>query len=74
MKKNIHPKCAKVNIKCNCGNVFELFLALDVNHLNIEVCNECHPFYTGQQKIIDVSGRVDSFYKKFGKLKNDEKI
>lgn len=70
MKKNIHATCNKVTFKCVCGNIFDLFLALNANQINIEVCNECHPFYTGQQKIIDVSGRVDNFYKKFGKLKN----
>lgn len=70
MKKNSHPVCNKINFKCNCGNSFDLILALEAKCLNIEVCNECHPFYTGQQKIIDVSGRVDNFYRKFGKLKN----
>lgn len=69
MKKNVHPKCNSIKFKCACGNVFDLVLAMETTTLNIEVCNECHPFYTGQQKIIDVSGRVDNFYKKFGKLK-----
>ncbi len=66
MKKKIHPNCFNVNILCNCGNNFSLLLTLDVKRLNIDVCDKCHPFYTGKQKIIDVSGRVDSFYKKFG--------
>ena len=69
MKKGIHPACFNISISCNCGNNFELLLSIKVDKLNIEVCNKCHPFYTGKQKIIDVAGRVDNFYKKFGKLK-----
>ena len=69
MKKNIHPKKFNVNITCTCGNKFDLMLSIDLKNMNIEVCNECHPFYTGKQKIIDASGRVDGFYKKFSKLK-----
>lgn len=69
MKKNIHPKKFNINIICTCGNKFDLLLSVSLDKLNIEVCNECHPFYTGKQKIIDVSGRVDGFYKKFNKLK-----
>lgn len=68
MKKNIHPKVFNVSVKCSCGNKFDLFLSLDVSQLNLDVCNKCHPFYTGKQKIIDVAGRVDNFYRKFGKL------
>lgn len=58
-----------VNVHCSCGNNFELILALEATKLNIEVCNLCHPFYTGKQKIVDVSGRVDNFNKRFSKLK-----
>ena len=72
MKKKIHPKKYNANISCNCGNKFILSLSLNVQSLNIEVCDKCHPFYTGKQKIIDVAGRVDKFYKKFSKLKNLE--
>lgn len=70
MKKNLHPKKFDININCNCGNQFVLKSSLDKKFLNIEVCNKCHPFYTGKQKIIDVAGRVDKFYKKFNKIKN----
>lgn len=72
MKKKIHPILNKVVINCSCGNSFELLLAVEFNKLNIEVCNKCHPFYTGKQKIIDVSGRVDNFNKRFGKLRKDD--
>ncbi len=67
ISKNVNLK--SINIFCSCGNAFELNLVLDVNKLNIEVCNKCHPFYTGKQKIVDVAGRVDNFNKKFSKLK-----
>jgi len=70
MKINTHPKRTNVNVRCSCGNIFNLDLAVEFKSLVIEVCNKCHPFYTGQQKIIDVSGRVESFNKKFNKLKN----
>lgn len=69
MKKQIHAKTYIVTVNCNCGNTFNLKLSVDIKNLNIEVCNNCHPFYTGKQKIIDVAGRVDKFYKKFNKLK-----
>jgi len=68
MKKEIHPECFNIDVICSCGNKFKLFLSLNLDKLNIEVCNKCHPFYTGKQKIIDVAGRVDRFYKKFSKL------
>jgi large subunit ribosomal protein L31 len=68
MKKNYHPNKKKVRINCNCGNDFNLLLSINNDILNVEVCNKCHPFYTGKHKIIDTSGRVDSFYKKFGKI------
>ncbi|HIH2763702.1 MAG TPA: 50S ribosomal protein L31 [Candidatus Azoamicus sp.] len=66
-KKNVNLK--SVNIFCSCGNAFELNLVLDLDKFNIEVCNKCHPFYTGKQKIVDVAGRVDNFNKKFSRLK-----
>lgn len=65
MKKNIHPKNYVVNISCNCGNNFTIESTSNLKNMNIEVCSNCHPFYTGKQKIIDVAGRVDKFNKKF---------
>lgn len=69
MKNNIHPEKKKVEVSCNCGNKFFLNLTINVDKLNIEVCDMCHPFYTGKQKIIDVSGRVEKFNKRFNKIK-----
>lgn len=67
MKSNVHPKYFSVNVFCSCGNSFLINSTLEKSTLNIEVCNKCHPFYTGKQKIVDVAGRVDNYYKKFGK-------
>lgn len=68
MKAEIHPDYNSITVKCSCGNTFETnsTLKTDNGQLNIEVCNACHPFFTGQQKIVDTAGRVDSFKKRFG--------
>ena len=65
MQAGIHPEYRDINVKCSCGHKFTTGSALG-SDLNIEVCNECHPFYTGKQKIVDTAGRVDKFAKKFG--------
>ena len=66
MKKEIHPTYNKITATCSCGNVMELNSTLK-NDINVEICSSCHPFYTGQQKIVDTGGRVQRFEKKFGK-------
>ncbi|PCJ25911.1 MAG: 50S ribosomal protein L31 [SAR86 cluster bacterium] len=65
MRPNIHPKYIAIKATCSCGNVIETKSTLDKDIL-IEVCSECHPFYTGKQKILDTGGRVDRFKKRFG--------
>ncbi|MCA0988976.1 50S ribosomal protein L31 [Guptibacillus algicola] len=64
MKQAIHPGYEKVTVKCACGNEFETG-STKHDGVNIEVCSECHPFYTGRQKFTDVGGRVDKFRKKY---------
>jgi large subunit ribosomal protein L31 len=64
MKTGIHPNFNKVMVKCACGNEFETGSVL--NEIKVEVCSECHPFYTGRQKFADAGGRVDKFNKKYG--------
>jgi large subunit ribosomal protein L31 len=64
MKEKIHPKYEKATITCTCGNVIET--RSTQKDLKIEICSNCHPFYTGQQKIVDAEGRVDKFKKKYG--------
>lgn len=68
MKADIHPPYHMIKVKCSCGHEFETGSSLPEDTLNIEVCSNCHPFYTGKQKIIDTAGRVDSFNRKFGNL------
>ena len=66
MKKDIHPKYQKIKATCSCGNVMEVNSTLTTD-ISVEICSKCHPFYTGQQKIVDTGGRVQRFEKKFGK-------
>ena len=64
MKKGIHPDYKKTVIKCVCGNEIETG-SIDDN-ITVEICSACHPFYTGQQKILDSEGRVERFKKRYG--------
>ena len=64
MKKGIHPDYKKTVIKCVCGN--EIETASVAENITVEICNNCHPFYTGQQKILDSEGRVERFKKRYG--------
>ena len=65
MKADIHPEYKVIKVVCTCGNTFET--RSTVGHdLNIEVCSNCHPLYTGKKKIVDSGGRVDKFRKKYG--------
>lgn len=65
MKADIHPNYHDIKVSCSCGNTFETRSTYDNDVLSIEVCSACHPFYTGQQKIMDTAGRVDKFNKRF---------
>ena len=68
MKADVHPKYADVQVTCSCGNTFTTRSTMS-KPLHIEVCSECHPFYTGKQKIVDTAGRVEKFNQKFGNLR-----
>lgn len=63
MKKNIHPKYVETQVTCGCGNKFTTRATKP--ELKVDICNVCHPFYTGKQKLVDREGRVDKFKKKF---------
>ena len=63
MKKEIHPDYKKTVIKCVCGN--EIETGSVVEDLTVEICNNCHPFYTGNQKIVDTEGRIEKFKKRY---------
>ncbi len=68
MKADIHPKYAEVQITCSCGNTFTTRSAMTKREMHVEVCSECHPFYTGKQKIVDTAGRVERFRQKYGNV------
>lgn len=67
MKPKIHPKYGKAIIKCACGNEFETRSTMN-DTINVEICSNCHPFYTGKQKLVDTAGRVDRFRRKYEKV------
>ena len=66
MKPETHPEYAEISVTCSCGNTFKTGSTMGRN-LNIEVCSQCHPFYTGKQKILDTAGRVEKFRQKDAK-------
>jgi len=65
MKPEIHPNYNAVKVVCSCGNSFETRSTVGKETLHIEICSDCHPFYTGKQKVIDTAGRVEKFQKKY---------
>lgn len=71
MKDGIHPKYFDVVATCVCGNSVQL--GSTKNAIRVEICSNCHPFYTGQQKIVDTEGRVDRFVKRY-KLDKDKAV
>ncbi len=64
MKEGIHPNYKQATIRCACGNAIET--ASTKGDIKVEICSNCHPFYTGKQKLVDTGGRVDRFNRKFG--------
>lgn len=66
MKTDIHPNYTTIKVVCSCGNTFETRSTADTDKLNLDVCSHCHPFYTGEQKIIDTAGRVEKFKSRYG--------
>lgn len=65
MKEGIHPKYNEVQVTCSCGNSFKT--RSTIKEIKTEICSECHPFYTGKEKMLDTEGRVDRFLRKYGK-------
>ncbi len=64
--KDIHPNYHVVEVKCACGNHFTTRSTYKDNELNVDICSQCHPFYTGNQKFQATGGRVEQFKKKYG--------
>ena len=71
MKKDIHPPFQKAIVHCACGNEFETFST--VKEIKVEICSQCHPLFTGQQKIVDSGGRVERFRRKYQKTVENNK-
>ncbi len=65
MKKGIHPEYQPAKITCACGNVVETYSTH--GSFAVEICSNCHPFYTGKQKLLDTAGRVERFQRKYGR-------
>lgn len=68
MKKNIHPAFKECQIKCACGAVVETFST--AGDMSVEICSECHPFFTGKQKFVDTAGRIEKFNRKYAAIKS----
>ena len=65
MKSDIHPKYVDTTVMCSCGNTFTT-RSTKGGDLRLELCNECHPFFTGKQKLVDTGGRVERFNRRYG--------
>jgi large subunit ribosomal protein L31 len=64
MKPDIHPEYVEATVVCACGNTFQT--RSTKAHLHVEVCSKCHPFFTGERRIVDTAGRVERFLKRYG--------
>jgi len=71
MKQGVHPNYEECTVTCGCGNSFAT--RATVKELRIEICSQCHPFYSGKQRFVDTAGRVDKFLKKYGQPAPAEK-
>jgi large subunit ribosomal protein L31 len=65
MKADTHPEYVVMSVKCSCGNTFTT--RSTQSDVSVELCNECHPFYTGKQKLVDTGGRIDRFERRYGR-------
>ena len=74
MKKDIHPEYRMTTVRCHCGHEFEAGSTKE--NISIEICSQCHPFYTGKQKLVDSAGRIERFRRKYGDYlgKNKEEV
>ncbi len=70
MRKKIHPKYYQTNVSCACGAVFET--GSTQKDIRVEICSKCHPFFTGQQKLVDTAGRIERFRRKYAKFQDKQ--
>ncbi|MCB1889231.1 MAG: 50S ribosomal protein L31 [Rhodocyclaceae bacterium] len=68
MKADIHPNYKEIEVTCSCGNKFATRSTSPKGEMHIEVCSQCHPFFTGKQRIVDTAGRVERFRQKYGNV------
>ena len=68
MRTAIHPSYETASVRCSCGNTFTT-RSTKGGELHVELCSECHPFYTGKQKLVDSGGRIDRFERRYGRRK-----
>jgi large subunit ribosomal protein L31 len=71
MKKEIHPDYVEATVTCSCGNTFKT--RSTKSELRVEICSQCHPFYSGKQKLVDTGGRVERFERRYGKARPTRK-
>ncbi len=72
MKADIHPQYVVATVHCSCGNTFTT--RSTVSELRVEICSNCHPFYTGKQKLVDAGGRVERFQRRYAKQQADQAV
>ncbi len=68
MKKDTHPEYFEATVKCACGN--EITVGSTKPEIKVEICSQCHPFFTGKQKLIDTAGRIERFRRKYAKFQS----
>jgi large subunit ribosomal protein L31 len=73
MKEGIHPDYHEVTVHCACGNTFKTRSTYKDSMLRVEICSNCHPFFTGKQKLVDTAGRVERFQRKYQKAAEEKK-
>lgn len=72
MKADTHPNYKEVHVICACGNKFMTRSTLGREELKVDVCSDCHPFYTGKHKLVDTAGRIDRFNERYGRPKTKD--
>jgi large subunit ribosomal protein L31 len=70
MKKDIHPAFKATKVSCACGAEFEV--GSTKKDIRVEICSQCHPFFTGKQKLVDTAGRIERFRRKYAKFQNNQ--
>jgi large subunit ribosomal protein L31 len=69
MKKDIHPNYREITVVCACGHTFKTRSTYKSDVLHLEICSNCHPFFTGKQKLLDTAGRVERFNRKYAEFR-----